>query len=246
MKKILLTVSSILTLSSILFAQQSFVAPRLQYSQGIGTQKGKFEGIGFGAQYQGFKTPTSKIGVLISYDWQLAGMETKRIDLNFGGIYGSTDVNYTSTMNKLTSGLVYAPMNGAFVTPYISAQAGFLWYRTKFYINDPYDSDFCRPEENRNVKMSFALAGNVESGVKVRLRKEKGRQLYAQAGVAYTIGSRARYIKLGDEPNDESTQSYTSKFKTSNGGTHAHSIGTMYRTNTSQLSYSLGLNFEFN
>lgn len=225
---------------------QTFVAPRLTYVQGKDMQNGKFEAGGFGVQFQGFKKPTSKLGVLVSYDWAIAGTETKKIDLNFGGIYGSTDVDYTSTMNKFMVGGVYAPLNGSFITPYVSLQGGTVWYRTKFYINDPYDNDFCRPEQNRNVKMSFSLAANAESGIKVRLRKQSGRQMYAQAGVGYTIGTKASYIKLGDEPDGENTQPYTSKFKTSNGSTHTHSIGTLYRTQTSQLSYSIGLNFEFN
>ena len=244
MKKILLFSASFLLLSFFVQAQQHFITPRIHYVQGKGVQNGKFEGAGFGGQFEHYKSPSSKIGVLVSYDWTLAATETKRIDLNFGGIYGSTDVNYTSTMNKLMGGLVYAPLNGSFVSPYISAQGGVLWYRTKFYINDPLDTDYCRPEENRNVKISLALAGQVESGIKVRLRKQPGRQMYAQAGVAYTIGTRAKYIKLGEEPDGENTSSYTSKFRASNGSTHMHSIGTMYKTQTSQLVYSVGVSFE--
>ena len=245
MKRILLATCSLFLIASGAMAQQHLITPRLQYVQGKGIQAGKFEAGGLGLQYQYFRKDRDKLGFVVSGDWHIAGTETKEIDLSFGGRPGSTDVNYTSTMNKLTGGLILAPLNGSFVSPYLSVQGGFLWYRTKFYINDPTDIDNCRPETNRNVKMSFALASTVESGIKVRLRKETGRQMYIQAGVAYTHGSKASYIKLSDEPDGENTQVYTSKFKT-NFGTHAHPIGSLYRTRTSQLAYSLGLNIEFN
>ena len=69
--------------------------------------------------------------------------------------------------------------------------------------------------------------------------------MYLQASVGYNIGTQATYIKLGDEPNDETTLPFTSKFKMSNGSVHEHGIGTMYRTRTSQLVYSLGLSWSF-
>lgn len=245
MKRTLTFSITLLLISFVSIAQEATITPRLLYTQGKGVQQGKFEAGGVGFQFEGFKTPESKLGVVVTGDWQISGTETKRVDLNFNNNFGYTDVNYSSTMNKLTGGLVYVPLRGSFISPFVSLQGGVLWYRTKFYVNDPTNADYCRPETNRNVKTSFALAGTAESGLKFRLRrKDAMRQLYAQAGIGYLLGTKASYIKLGDEPAGENTLPYTSKFKMSNGQTHSHAIGTMYRTRTSQLVYSVGVSFE--
>jgi hypothetical protein len=245
MKKLLLSATLVLFLSILTNAQVSYLNLRLNYIDGKGVQAGKLEGGGFGMQFEGFKTPTSKLGFLISADFNSTGCEEKDVDLSFSGSNAKTEVNYYSSLNKITGGGIFVPLHGRFISPYISMQAGVLWYRTKLVIEDPDDPSACDPMETENVKMSVSPVGNIESGVKVQLKRGHKNPLFLQAGVGYNIGTKATYIKLGDEANDETTQSYTSKFKMSDGSIHQHSIGTMYRTRTSQLVYSIGINFYF-
>jgi len=246
MKKILLAAFTFLTLSHIASAQQFLTSGRLNYTDGQRQQAGKFEGGGVILQGEAFKSESSKLGLVGSFSWLLAGCESKAVDLTYNNRYGTTNVDYTSTQNKLMGGLIFLPLKESTISPFVSLQGGVLWYRTKFYINDPTDFDNCRPESNRNMKTSFALGSTLESGIRVRVRNQPGRQMYAQAGAGYTVGTKASYIKLGDTPNDKTTVPYTSKFKMGDGSVHAHSVGTMYRTNTSQLSFSLGVVFEMN
>jgi hypothetical protein len=242
MKKYLLALS-LVTFSFLAFAQQVYIIPRINGIVGKGTQAGKFDALGIGVQYERFRQYDSKLGLLFSLETNLSGAETEKVSLAFAGSNASTDVNYYSTMTKLTAGGIYVPMNGSFASPYISVQGGTMWYRTKLTIEDPEDPSACSPLQTKNVKLSLGLIGNVESGVKIRLRKSQTRPMFLQAGVGYNIGTKASYIKLGDEPNDETTQPYNSKFKMSNGETHDHCIGTMYRTSTSQLVFSIGMSF---
>jgi hypothetical protein len=245
MKKVLLSASLVLSISILTNAQVGYLNLRLNYIYGTGVQAGKLEGGGLGIQYEGFKNPEAKLGFIISADFNSAGYEEKSIELNFNGSNAKTKVNYYSSLNKVTGGGIFAPLQGSFVSPYISMQAGVMWYRTKLVVEDPDDPSACDPLETKNVKTSVTPVGNVESGMKVRIKRKSKKPLFLQAGVGYNIGTKASYIKLGDEPNDETTQPYTSKFRMADGSVHQHSIGTMYRTGTSQLVYSLGINFYF-
>ena len=245
MKKVLLSATLGLFISTITNAQVGYFNLRMNYIDGKGPQAGKLEGGGIGLQYEGFKSPTTKLGFIISADFNSTGTEEKSIDLNFNGSNAKTDVNYYSSLNKFTGGGIFVPLHGSFVSPYISMQAGVMWYHTKLVIEDPDDPSACDPLETKNVKTSVTPVGNVESGLKVQIKRKGKKPIFLQGGVGYNIGSRASYIKLGEEPNDETTQPYTSKFKMSDGSVHQHSIGTMYRTPSSQLVYSLGVNFYF-
>jgi hypothetical protein len=244
MKKRLLTATLLVSISYFASAQLEYLNVRLNYIDGKGVQSGRLDAGGAGLQWLRFKTAESKIGWLVTVESNYTGMETREADLSFSGSNAKTDVNYYSSLSKLTGGIVYIPMHGAFVSPYISLQAGTVWYRTKLVIEDPDDPGACSPVQTKNVKMSFSAVGNVESGLKIRMRQEKN-PWYLQASVGYNIGTKASYIKLGDEPNDETTQPFNSKFKMSNGSIHEHAIGTMYRTRTSQIVYSLGVSFSF-
>jgi len=245
MKKLLLSSTMVLSISILTNAQVGYFNLRLNYINGTGAQAGKLEGGGIGFQYEGFKSPTTKLGLIISADFNSTGCEEHEIDLNYNGSNTKTDVNYYSSLNKITGGGIFAPLHGSLVSPYLSMQAGVMWYRTKLVIEDPDDPSACDPLETKNVKMSVTPVANLESGVKVQLKRKGKKPLFLQGGVGYNVGTRASYIKLGDEPNDETTQPYTSKFKMGDGSVHQHSIGTMYRTRTSQLVYSVGINFYF-
>jgi hypothetical protein len=245
MKKVLLSATLVLSLSILTNAQVGYFNLRLNYIDGTGAQAGKLEGGGLGLQYEGFKSPTSKLGFIISADFNSTGCEEQSIDLNYNGSNTKTDVNYYSSMNKITGGGILAPLQGSLVSPYLSMQGGVMWYRTKLVIEDPDDPSACDPLETKNVKTSVTPVVNLESGVKVQLKRKTKKPLFLQAGVGYNIGTRASYIKLGDGPNDETTLPYTSKFRMGDGSVHQHSIGTMYRTRTSQLVYSVGINFYF-
>jgi hypothetical protein len=245
MKKLLLSATLLFSISFFASAQVNYINARLNYIDGKGPQLGKIDAGGIGVQYERFKSPASKIGYIITLESNYSGMETREADLSFGGSNAKTDVNYYSSLNKLTGGGIYSPLHGAFVSPYISVQGGVMWYHTKLVIEDPDDPSACSPVQSKNVKLSLAAIGNVESGVKIRMRKSNINPWYIQASVGYNFGSEASYIKLGDEPNDETTQPFNTKFKMSNGSIHEHSIGTMYRTRTSQLVYSLGVSFSF-
>jgi len=244
MKTRLLATLIAISLTYIAGAQINYFNTRLNYIDGQGIQSGKIDAGGFGLQYERFKSKEAKLGLVFTIESNYTGMETKKADLSFSGSNATTDVNYYSSLSKLTGGFIFVPMHGAFVSPYISVQGGAMWYRTKLVIEDPDDPSACSPVDTKNIKFSVSGTGNVESGLKIRLRKNKN-PLYLQAGVGYNIGTVASYIKLGDEPNDETTVPYTTKFKMSNGSVHEHSIGTMYRTKTSQLEYTIGVSFSF-
>ena len=246
MKKLLLAVILLFSISILTNAQIGYLNLRLNYIGGVGAQAKKLEGGGIGFQYEGFKSQNAKLGFIIAADFNSTGCEEKDIDLNFGGSNTKTEVNYYSSLNKITGGGILIPRHGSSFSPYISMQAGVMWYRTSLVIEDPDDPSACDPLETKNVKTSVTPVANVESGVKLQMkRKDKKSPLFLQAGVGYNMGTRATYIKLGDEPNDETTQPYTSKFKMDDGSVHQHSIGTMYRTTTSQLVFSLGISFYF-
>ena len=245
MKKVLLSATLLLFISIVTQAQVSYFNLRMNYIDGKGAQAGKLEGGGLGLQYEGFKSPTTRLGFIISADFNSTGTEEKSIDLNFNGSNATTNVNYYSSLNKITGGGIFVPFHGSLVSPYISTQAGVMWYHTKLVIEDPDDPSACDPLETKNVKTSVTPVANLESGIKVQVKRKGKKPFFLQAGVGYNIGTRATYIKLGDEANDETTMPYTSKFKMSDGSVHQHSIGTMYRTQTSQLVYSLGINFYF-
>ena len=245
MKKLLLSATLVLFISFLTNAQVGYFNLRLNYIDGTGAQAGKLEGGGLGLQYEGFKSPAAKLGFIVSADFNSTGCEEKTIDINFNGSNNKTAVNYYSSLNKITGGGILVPLHGSSVSPYLSVQAGVMWYRTKLVIEDPDDPSACDPLETKNVKTSVTPVGNIESGVKVQIKRDGKKPLFLQGSVGYNIGTRATYIKLGDEANDETTMPYTSKFKMDDGSVHEHSIGTMYRTRTSQLVYSLGISFYF-
>jgi len=139
MKKLLLSTTLVLSISILTNAQTGYFNIRLNYIDGTGAQAGKLEGGGLGLQYEGFKTPKSNLGFIVSADFNSTGCEEKTIDINYNGSNSKTEVNYYSSLNKITGGGIFAPLHGSSVSPYISMQAGVMWYRTKLVIEDPDD-----------------------------------------------------------------------------------------------------------
>src|SRR5205809_2693307 len=183
MKKLLLFASSMLLITVYATAQVGYFNVRLNYVDGQGVQKGKIDAGGIGLQFEGFKSKTAKIGFVFTAESNYTGMETRKADLSFSGSNATTDVNYYSSLNKVTGGLIFSPVQGAFVSPYISLQAGMAWYRTKLVIEDPDDPSACSPVQTKNVKFSVSGIGNVESGFKVKVRKNSKTPMYLQASV---------------------------------------------------------------
>ncbi|HEX6335046.1 MAG TPA: hypothetical protein VFZ78_12515 [Flavisolibacter sp.] len=236
MKKIIM--AACLTGITTFATAQHFGGVKLQYLAGMGVQENKFEAVGISLHYEGFQFHPN-LGLLISAERNFSGFDSKRINVGSG----STNVDYSSTLNQLMVGGVYVPFNGRAVSPYVSVKGGVMFYSTSLHINDPWGQDVCQPEQSNIVKLSAGAAGNAEAGLKLRLTNKARKEMFLQAGVGYTLGTRAKYVRLDDSVTDESASAYTSKFRAPDGSTHEHRIGTLYRTSTSQLIYSLGLTF---
>jgi hypothetical protein len=90
------------------------------------------------------------------------------------------DIKYYSRMNKILFGIkLINYKSSTFFKPYITAQIGYAYMRSRIYIPDPDDEDDCAPIENRIVHKSRGLVYGGELGFELNLtskhlRKEKG------------------------------------------------------------------------
>lgn len=231
----------ILIFSSHSFAQQQLLI-RSNVITGQGVQAGKIRtAFGIGLQYQ-HEIKNSPFEYIITGETHLNGSKTLPYNLDFDNSITHINVKYYNTISKVTGGVNYVPFKKRQITPFISAQAGALWYLTTVQIDDAHDIDGCRPVQSKTVQSSFIVIGQVETGLRVYLQKKGKERSFLQAGAGFTAGSRGSYIQLMNDEHhpDQDNSSFNSKFQNNTGVVHEHSLGRIYRTTANQIFYSIG------
>ena len=215
---------------------------KANFITGQGAQAGKLKNaIGLGLQYQR-SIKNTPFEYMVTGESHLNGVKTMPYELNFGNSRTNTDVKYVSTISKIMAGGAYVPLQRSLLTPFVSLQAGALWYHTTVQIEDPRDSDGCKPVQSKTVKLSVIAIGQIETGMRVYFKKKGAERSFIQAGAAYTFGSRGSYIRLSNKEHNHAggNGEYMAKFRNNAGEEHEHSLGKIYRTNTNQIVYSIG------
>jgi hypothetical protein len=218
-------------------------------NSGVGVQKNKLKNIyGIGGIVE---TPLKKLRPFLftkGLDVGINGLKNMPYELKYNGTVTNTNVQYTSYVVQLSSGLKYLLRQNKKWTPYAALTAGALSYYTEMSIEDSRDPYGCSPIETKPVSFSMIVAGTAETGIRIKTKeKNQGSVSFIEAGVGYVAGTKGKYLRLDNKhTHNPGEGNYQIQFKqNSTGQMHEHSIGTSYRTTTSQLQYHISFAFPF-
>jgi hypothetical protein len=172
------------------------------------------------------------------------------------------DVNYTSAMNKLLFGARYVPELGDFpIVPYLSAQGGLNFMRSRIYVEDPEDGG-CKALVNKNVFSRtgaiYTVGGGVQINTKLFGSKPRFGTRFIDIGVYYSGGTKMEYINVNymkDEPQgppahatptaENERDFYTPFVNLYTNNIHEHKIAEIYKSQYRMWNLRIGYNFVF-
>ncbi|MBD0331640.1 MAG: hypothetical protein ICV66_03215 [Chitinophagaceae bacterium] len=244
MKTILLPLASFIFITS--FAQKFSLTSRANMNTAVGEQVGKFKnayGLGFGFEIPIKKIPSLKL--VMNADAGINGMRSMPYEFEFQNTLTKTEINYSSDVLEITTGLRYIFNESKKLQPYTGIGVGMLRYSTNYEIEDPKNPDGCDAIESEKILADESLIGKIEAG----LRYTSNWQIYLRnvsfdVGVRYINGTTAKYMRLSNI-HTETGADYSVKFKSSSNEVHEHAIGKMYNTPVNQLGFHIGMVIPF-
>lgn len=217
---------------------------------------------GIGLQYAYRPFPNFPMFIEAKGNWGLYSSHTSRETFIFeDGMQTTTDVTYTSKMNRLTFGTKFYLSNFyAPVRVYATPQVGVAFMKSKISIADPEDTDGCMPRDNKIVQRDNGFYYGGEVGLDLDIRKiftgndSQNSRMYVS--VSYLNSAKnVEYINTkymedhhhGMEPGNSETEETTEDRPLTtefiNLGTneiHEHKIAELYRTPLKFISINIG------
>lgn len=208
-----------------------------------GEQVGKFKnayGLGVGLEMAVKKA--SPLKLVVNGDAAVNGMKSMPYEFEFRNVLTKTEIEYTSSVIELTSGLRYVFNESKKLKPYAGLGMGLLRYNTGYAIQDPENPDGCHAIEAEKIQADNAFIGKMEGGLRYasKWKMGGGRNVLFDAGFSYKRGTSAEYMRLGKDHTTEGAV-YSVKFQSATHEVHEHPIGKVYNTPVNQLAFHVGL-----
>ena len=206
--------------------------------------------------------PWGKSNILVGLSGSASMYGYERSPVKFTAMDGSTIDTYASVTNSImnlsiASKYYFLPMSNSF-NIYVDAKAGLSFFRTRFYIEDPEDTDNCQPLENLIVQSDNAFTGYAGTGMELKLsgmfnkeRAESPCPIYLNLGAGYYFGGSVSYMNAdnpechtGQQPNPsqvKSTPYYSSFVNTQTQTIHQHQVGNTYTSKIKMLEFKFGI-----
>src|SRR5215204_5398431 len=203
-------------------------------------QKGKFKnayGITLGYEHFLGRSPFYAVVDISGSLYDYKEMEQELPGPN--GHITHQQVEYISMVSLFNGGIGWAPLHKKNVSPYLAVKGGYIKYRTVMNLYDANDPHGCRPEDRKNILRDFTPVAVASSGVKIKLAPQSCVSRL-DFGVNYITGESSKYLRMrkSEEPVAPNADPYLVKFEhIETGQVHAHPLGDVYTTKTSQLQF---------
>jgi hypothetical protein len=223
-----------------------------------------------GVGLQGAYQPSARIPLAFELKGSFGSYSNKTLQQTY--IFDSlssttTDVRYTSAMNRLNFGTkVYLTNAYTSVRPFVTPQLGYTFMRSKIVIYDPADEDDCKALDRETTQRYSGFTYGGEAGVEIAMdRLFKGvtnskHKLYAS--VSYTQSFRPfeyvniRYMQDHDHAamapgshtgtSSEDGRDIDAQFvNVSTNDIHEHKIAELYKTDLRFWGINIGYVFSF-
>ena len=167
MKKLILVIVGALIGNAVL-AQRFDLGSSFNYAKPIGGMAHNIDQ-GFGITLEGAWLPKAapfSIGAEFAYNGY--GQETTRQQFEFDdGTVTETNVIVTNTFSNLFITGKFFLRKEKLVIPYLSAKAGYSWYKTNLVIEDPEDQDGCHPLDSDKLLVDGTFTASGGAGVRL-------------------------------------------------------------------------------
>jgi hypothetical protein len=188
---------------------------------------------------------------------------------NFGnGSQTTTTVTYKSNMHKVLLGTKFFLGNDyQAVRPFITPQAGAVFYRTNIRIADPTDTDDCKPLERKTTQHDAGFVYGGEVGAEIALDRLfkgmssenrhhltlsasflKGAGLFEYVNVRYMEDEVHGAMPEGEHAGHEAADGRdinATFINVSTNALHEHKIAELYRTSLQYWGLNIGYTFTF-
>lgn len=152
------------------------------------------------------------------------------------GTSANMDIVVDNTITNLMVGARYYLREATLLRPFLSAKAGYAWFRTDLNIYDPDEYDHCKPVDNDVLLKDGTLVVSTGAGVHYDLsslfRKMNPGIFIFSLNANLVLGGQVNYMNT-DAPHHQapSNNDVTARFmNTQTQVVHEHHVGYVYRS----------------
>jgi hypothetical protein len=251
MKKLILVIGGALFVNAVC-AQRFDMGSNFNYAKPIGGMAHNIDQ-GFGITFEAAWLPkTSPFSIGAEFAYNAYGQETTRQQFEFDdGTVTDTDVVVTNAFSNLYLTGKFFLRKEKLLNPYLSAKAGYSWYKTNLVIEDPEDPDGCSPLESDKLLVDGTYT--VSGGAGIRLdfsalfRKMNSNMMFFDMSAHLTQGGTVQYMNVHEhsQPTTQTPESdVTARFINNRTQVvHEHHVGHVYSSLVEMMEYRVGVVF---
>jgi len=253
MKKLILVIGGALFVNAVC-AQRFDMGSSFNYAKPIGGMAKNIDQ-GFGITLEGAWLPkTSPFSIGAEFAYNAYGQETTRQQYEFDdGTVTDTDVIVTNAFSNLYLTGKFFFRKDKLVNPYLSAKAGYSWYKTNLVIEDPKDPNGCSPLESDKLLVDGTFTASGGAGVRLDFsalfRRMDFNMMFFVLSAQLTQGGTVEYMNVHNH-NAQQSQSQTPDSDVTarfiNNRTqvvHEHHVGHVYSSLVEMVEYRVGAVF---
>jgi hypothetical protein len=250
MKKLVLIIGAALFANAV-FAQRFDLGSSFNYAKPIGGMAHNIDQ-GFGITLEAAWLPKNapfSFGAEFAYNGY--GQETTRQQFEFDdGTVTETNVIVTNTFSNLFVTGKFFLRKGKLVSPYLSAKAGYSWYKTNLVIEDPEDEDGCSPLDSDKLLVDGTFTASGGAGIRVDFstifKRMDSNTMFFDLSAHLTQGGTVQYMNVHNKSHHSQTadSDVTARFiNNSTQVVHEHHVGHVYSSLVEMMEYRLGVVF---
>lgn len=221
-------------------------------------------GLGFAA-YGAVKKSNYYVGINVRTG--IYGYHTEPIDfMDTEGNNVKTNLNITNSYNSwaIYNRYNFGKFSEGHLLPFVEASAGWSFFRTKLYIEDPLDETNCEPLEKDIMQRdnTWSVYAGAGFGLKLTGLFNKSKvdypvKTYFTLSFGYNYGGKVSYMNVdadeashihhnGTSSTNEGKQDfYTSWYNTSTQVTHEHHTGYLFTSPVRMMEIKAGFSIKF-
>lgn len=211
-------------------------------------------GHGFNMDYY-FLPAMSKFAIGADFNYSIYGRDKSRQMYTFddGSTADMDIIVHNSFSNFMLAGRYYLNNSGP-LQPYLSAKAGYSWFRTTLNVYDPTDWDHCEPIDTEllmkdNTPLSSFGAG-IQWDMSSIFKSVAANSIFFHANANMLFGGNVRYMNarapIGHHHNNNSGNEISARFLNNQTQVvHEHHVGYVYNSVVNMLDIKVGMTFRY-
>ena len=207
------------------------------YTMPLATMKQNInDGNGITANFYLTPEKLSRLSFGMDFNYTIYGQDKSKQEYTFNdGTTERMDIIVNNAFLNFMGGTRYllTSEQGKTITPYVSAKAGYSWFRTDLNIYDPDDDDHCEPVDHDLLLKdgTFAFSGGAGAYWDIFKKKRPNRLLF-NLEVNMTLGGKVNYMNTDapthSHPNHQPSDVTAQFINTQTQIVHEHHVGYVY------------------